>query len=85
VLLPIYEYLCEDCNRIFSFVVPTMDDERRPRCPKCGREELEKQLSIFAFVRGGKNPLAAIPKQEDGETTAGEDVPVRDEGLYHLT
>ncbi len=63
--MPIQRYLCADCNRVFEFLFPTSEDPRQPRCPRCGASPLERQLSQFAFVRGGKNPLAAIPRVED--------------------
>ena len=78
--MPIYEFLCPACNRIFSFMYPTMSGEEPPACPRCGSREMVTQLSLFAFVRGGTNPLAAIPKApSDDETVDG---PVRDDGLY---
>ena len=84
--MPIYEYLCPECNRIFSFMVSTMSDERTPKCPRCGADDMAKRISLFAFVRGGTNPLAAIPKAvEDHEAPAPDGgAPVRDDGLYFL-
>ena len=84
--MPLYEYLCRDCNRVYEFFLPTMADPRVPGCPKCGNPNVERQISLFAFRRGGKNPLAAIPEpeSEDGEAIVSEDAskPVRDDGLY---
>jgi putative FmdB family regulatory protein len=79
--VPIYEFLCADCRRIYSFMVPTMTDTRTPTCPRCGGERLTREISRFAFVRGGKDPLAAQPGQE-AAIFAGR--PERDEGLYFL-
>jgi putative FmdB family regulatory protein len=90
--LPIYEYLCRRCNRIYSFLFATMSDEGSPVCPRCGAVDLEREVSLFAFVRGGTDPLAAIPKSEEsgqagqdvpaGTPAAGDQPPVRDPGLY---
>ncbi len=49
--MPIYEYLCPACNRIYSFISQTVDVERQPTCPKCGATNLERQISRFSFVR----------------------------------
>lgn len=50
--MPIYEYLCPDCNRIYSFMSRSFSDAKQPTCPKCGAVDLRKQVSRFAFVRG---------------------------------
>ena len=63
--MPIYEYLCRHCNRIYSFLFATMSDGGSPTCPRCGARDLEREVSLFAFVRGGTDPLAAIPKSEE--------------------
>ncbi len=86
--MPLYEYLCRRCNRIFTFMLPTMAGARTPLCPRCSNDAMEKQISLFAFVRGGTDPLAAIPKVEADEDEAGsegpgaDDAPERDDGLY---
>lgn len=85
--MPIYEYLCRHCNRIYSFLFATMSDAGRPTCPVCGARDLEREVSLFAFVRGGTDPLAAIPKAEADAPEAGRGSspagpPERDPGLY---
>lgn len=61
--MPIYEYMCSTCNRIYSFMSRSADGEHQPTCPRCGAENLVKRVSRFAFVRGGGKPV--------GETTPG--------------
>jgi len=51
--MPIYEYLCPRCNRVYSFLTQSATTHKDPVCPKCGATELEKIVSRFAFVRGG--------------------------------
>ena len=50
--MPIYAFYCPDCHMIFSFHSPRIDTDKRPDCPKCGRSELERQVSLFSVVRG---------------------------------
>jgi putative FmdB family regulatory protein len=50
--VPIYEFYCEDCHTVFSFLSRSFDTERRPGCPKCERERLERQVSLFAISKG---------------------------------
>jgi putative FmdB family regulatory protein len=59
--MPIYEYLCPSCNRIYSFLAQGFDIDRQPTCPRCGATDLEKQISRFSFVRGGERPASAAP------------------------
>ncbi|MEO8083558.1 MAG: FmdB family zinc ribbon protein [Ardenticatenales bacterium] len=50
--MPIYQYLCPHCNRIYDFLSRTVTPQREPVCPRCGATDLAKQVSRFAVVRG---------------------------------
>ncbi|MFI0608136.1 MAG: zinc ribbon domain-containing protein [Anaerolineae bacterium] len=67
--MPIYEYLCPECNRVYNFLVQRPDPDRHPACPKCGAEDLRKQVSRFAFKRSGE---AASKGDGDGGFPVGE-------------
>ncbi|MBN1443409.1 MAG: zinc ribbon domain-containing protein [Planctomycetes bacterium] len=54
--MPIYEFYCPDCHRVFQFLSRRVGVTRRPDCPKCGRAEIEKQFSIFSVSRGREQP-----------------------------
>ncbi|MCW5198906.1 zinc ribbon domain-containing protein [Desulfobulbus sp. F4] len=54
--MPIYEFLCQDCNTIFSFLSSRINTEKRPDCPKCGKKELNRQISSFAVIGKAKEP-----------------------------
>ncbi|MCP3927908.1 MAG: zinc ribbon domain-containing protein, partial [Bacteroidetes bacterium] len=53
--MPIYEYFCDQCNVIFNFLSKRVDTITRPPCPKCGKPELEKQVSTFATIGKASN------------------------------
>lgn len=53
--MPIYEFYCEECNVIFNFFSPRVNTSKIPDCPKCGKEELSKQVSLFATVGKAKD------------------------------
>jgi len=36
---------------IFNFFSKRINTEKKPDCPKCGRKELERQVSIFAISK----------------------------------
>ena len=50
--MPVYEFLCGACNRIYSFHSFKVDTSKIPRCPKCGAEGLTRVPSSFG-VRAG--------------------------------
>jgi putative FmdB family regulatory protein len=52
--MPIYEFVCPDCRKIFSFLSKTAASQRVPVCPKCGNAKMVKQPSAFSMPRGIK-------------------------------
>ncbi len=50
--MPVYEFYCSDCHRIFHFLARTVDTEKCPDCPECGRPRLERQVSLFSISKG---------------------------------
>ncbi len=50
--MPVYEFYCSECHRIFNFLSRQVNTEKRPDCPRCGRSELERRVSLFAISRG---------------------------------
>lgn len=50
--MPMYEFLCEDCNRVFDFLARTPEaSKRKPTCPKCGGKRMTRLVSLFAAGR----------------------------------
>ena len=45
--MPIFEYTCKKCNRIFESLVFSSRDTKGIQCPECGSEEVQKMLSSF--------------------------------------
>jgi putative FmdB family regulatory protein len=54
--MPIYEFYCPDCHRIFSFLSRRIRPSRRPACPRCDRPRLERRASRFAISKGLSAP-----------------------------
>ena len=62
--MPIYEFACPRCRRIYSFLSQRVNPGRPPVCPKCGSKKMSKQVSRFALTRGLAE--SAVPT-ESGE------------------
>ncbi|MGA2279858.1 MAG: zinc ribbon domain-containing protein [Verrucomicrobiota bacterium] len=64
--MPIYEFACPKCRRIFSFLSKRVNPARPPVCPKCGNKKMSKQVSRFATSKGLKEPPAKINTDMEG-------------------
>lgn len=67
--MPIYEFYCSKCNTIYSFLSRTIQPDKRPRCPHCGKPRLERQVSVFAATgrsreEGGEDGEPQLPMDE---------------------
>jgi len=50
--MPIYEFYCAECNTIFNFFSRTINTQKRPPCPKCRKDILERKVSMFSALSG---------------------------------
>ena len=50
--MPIFEYVCKECENQFELLVR---QSTIIECPACKSAKLEKQLSVFAAVGNGTN------------------------------
>lgn len=66
--MPIYEFACPRCRRIYSFLSKRVNPDHSPTCPKCGSKKLTKELSRFAMIKGVAESAAPI---EGGPDEAG--------------
>lgn len=71
--MPIYEYLCAPCNRVFSFMVKNyaQAQEKQPVCPKCGGKDMTRMMSAFAI--SGENKKSARMDDGSGGNDAMDD------------
>jgi putative FmdB family regulatory protein len=56
--MPIYEFACPKCRRIYSFLSKRVNPDRLPVCPNCGNTKMSKQVSRFACSRKLSEPAA---------------------------
>ena len=62
--MPIFEYVCQECQHEFEALVFGRD---KAKCPKCQSKKLSPQLSVFAVSAKGSAarpqspPAVAVP------------------------
>ena len=57
--MPIYEYICDDCQTEFEKLV--LNKQQEIACPKCAGKKATIQLSVFATSNGSANGSSAKP------------------------
>lgn len=50
--MPIYEYNCNDCEHKFE-EIQKISDAALVKCPKCGKDSLQKLISAAGFRLAG--------------------------------
>jgi len=68
--MPIYEYACERCKKVFSFLVRKVSAHKTPRCPRCRRLRMSRVISPF---RIGRTEEGRLEKLADPSSLAGLD------------
>ncbi len=58
--MPIYEYLCQDCGKVSSFIVLSIRDSYQPHCKRCQSEKMTKLISRVARVRSEESRLESL-------------------------
>lgn len=46
--MPIYEYMCKECNESFSLLQRVGVTEKDTVCPRCGSKDVKKKISIVS-------------------------------------
>ncbi len=72
--MPVYEYLCHECNIVFNFLVKNQGEKREPKCPKCDSENMKKLISRSYAIRSstkeirGEEQMPEMPDLNDPGT-----------------
>jgi len=59
--MPVYEFYCSDCHTVYQFLSKRIRTDARPVCPRCGRADLSRQVSLFAAPRGARDASGDAP------------------------
>ena len=50
--MPMYEFMCAECESEFETLVPSADAASSVECPKCSSGKVHKKLSLFGVAAG---------------------------------
>ncbi|MCD4653893.1 zinc ribbon domain-containing protein [bacterium] len=56
--MPIYEYKCESCGKIFSRFIKSINSNYSVNCPECNNSDVKRLFSSFSSVSGSVNNSA---------------------------
>ncbi|HKI69177.1 MAG TPA: zinc ribbon domain-containing protein, partial [Verrucomicrobiae bacterium] len=82
--MPIYEFACPKCRKIFNFLSKRVNPDRLPVCPKCGNKKLVKQMSRFAMTRGLAEPAAKSEDEAGGPPMPDFDGPRMERAMMEM-
>lgn len=64
--MPLFEYVCRNCSKQFTFLSGVIRDNDEAKCPRCGSVELQKLMSRVARGRSDDARMDALAdKLED--------------------
>lgn len=55
--MPIYEYQCPDCSRLFQTLILTKRDQEEVKCPSCGGTRVKRLISRVVYHRSEADRL----------------------------
>jgi putative FmdB family regulatory protein len=67
--MPIYEYVCEDCQTQFEKIV--INKQQEIACPKCASKKANIQLSVFATAGNGSSSPSGSSSSGGGSCCGG--------------
>jgi putative FmdB family regulatory protein len=58
--MPIYEYFCDECKSLSSFLLLRTTEEVEPFCKHCGRKDVKKIISRVAVLKSEERRLEGM-------------------------
>ncbi len=53
--MPIYEYVCQDCQTSFEMIRSFQKADTDLTCVKCQSEDVKRRISLFNATSGGRS------------------------------
>jgi putative FmdB family regulatory protein len=67
--MPIYEYVCDECETRFEKIV--INKQQEIACPKCASKKASIQLSVFATGNGSSSSNGSSAKSSTSFSGGG--------------
>lgn len=58
--MPIYEYICDKCNRRSSFLLLRVSEEVEPYCKACGNRGVRRVISRVSVIRSEEKRMDSL-------------------------
>lgn len=58
--MPIYEYRCEKCKKVSSFLLLRTTEEIEPYCKSCGAKEVQRLISRVAVIKSEERRMESL-------------------------
>jgi putative FmdB family regulatory protein len=65
--MPVYEYICNECKKKFSWLVGVTADEEKPSCPRCGSKKYKKLISRVFRGRSEDAVMEDLAEEDFGD------------------
>ena len=69
--MPIYEYVCSDCDKVFETLRSMSQADKPIACAACGGKHTRRKLSVFYAESGGK-AVAGTSEPSCGSCAGGD-------------
>ena len=56
--MPLFEYQCMNCGKVFEVFTQRRELSSAPKCPACGKTDVERLLSSFSGTTSGGGSCA---------------------------
>jgi putative FmdB family regulatory protein len=53
--MPLYDFKCHQCGKVSELLLSGQPDSKKPACPDCGSQKLEKLISSPRLLRNATN------------------------------
>lgn len=61
--MPLYEFVCQKCQKQFTFLSGVVAQNEEPRCPVCRSHDLKKLISRFSRGRSDDARMEAVAER----------------------
>lgn len=65
--MPLFEYICQDCHKQFTFMSGVVADNSDPQCPRCHSVNLRKLMSRVSRGRSDDDRMDDFVEKMDNQ------------------